>query len=368
MKQIENGIIGGGLAGLSLAILLARQGKEVVLWEKAAFPSHRVCGEYISKESLPFLMTLLPDFPWRDVPHIDTLVLSAPSGKILKQKLDSGGIGISRYRLDAALAEMARAEGVTIVENCRILDWSENPDGFDVYSAEEKWRCKSLFLASGKGKIPGETAAKTSIRRNFVGVKYHIRFDHPADEIQLHNFRNGYCGMSRIEDGISCLCYMADAAELRACGNDVKKLESTVLSANPLLRKIFSEAEFLWPAPKVISGLRFGERTGLMGNAVLLGDAAGSIAPLTGNGMSMALRASYGLAMMLAEPGEGMKKMEAYASFRKEHFKNRILAGSVIQDFFGNEGVTEAALGILRIAPSWLRNKIIESTHGKPFG
>jgi flavin-dependent dehydrogenase len=353
---------------LSLAILLARQGKEVILWEKAAFPYHRVCGEYISKESLPFLMTLLPDFPWRDVQHIDTLVLSAPSGKILRQKLKSGGIGISRYRLDAALADMARAEGVIIMENCRILDWSEDPDGFEVCSAEQKWRCKSLFLASGKGKAPGEAAVKTTVRRNFVGVKYHIRFNHPVNEIQLHNFRNGYCGMSRVEDGISCLCYMADAAELRACGNDVKTMEAKVLSANPHLREIFSESEFLWPAPKVISGLRFGERESMRGNAVLLGDSAGSIAPLTGNGMSMALRASYGLAQILAEPGEGKKKQDAYASFRKEHFKNRILAGSVIQDFFGNERMTEAALGILRIAPSWMRNKIIESTHGKPFG
>jgi flavin-dependent dehydrogenase len=368
MKKTETGIIGGGLAGLSLAILLARQGKEVMLWEKSAFPFHRVCGEYISKESLPFLMSLLPDFNWNEIPHINTLVLSSPSGKILKQKLESGGIGISRYRLDAALADMARTEGVNILENCRILDWTEDPDGFEIRSADQTWRCNSLFLASGKGKIPGETAGKTTVRRNFVGVKYHIRFDHPADEIQLHNFRNGYCGMSRIEDGISCLCYMADSAELRACGNDVKTLEAKVLSANPHLQKIFSEAEFLWPAPKVISGLRFGERTGLIGNAVLLGDAAGSIAPLTGNGMSMALRASYGLGLLQEEIRERRQRQAAYISFRKEHFRKRIAAGSEIQDFFGNESITEAALGILRVTPSWLRNKIIGSTHGKPFG
>jgi flavin-dependent dehydrogenase len=367
MKSAETGIIGGGLAGLSLAILLARQGREVMLWEKSSFPFHRVCGEYISKESLPFLKELLPDFNWASIPEIDTLVLSAPSGKILRQKLSLGGIGISRYRLDAELAGMARAEGVLIRENCRILDWSENSDGFEIKSAEESWQCNQLFLAHGKGKGPGKISANSSERRNFVGVKYHIRYAHPANEIRLDNFRNGYCGMSRVEDGVSCLCYLVDAAELQACGNDLHEMERRLLSRNPHLRKIFSEADFLWPNPKVISGIRFGEKASTISNAFLLGDAAGSIAPLSGNGMSMALRAAKGLASVLAEPKHPIASKHAYQKFRKQHFSGRIRAGSLIQDFFGNDFITGAALQLLRISPASVRNFIIESTHGKKF-
>ncbi len=44
-------IIGGGLGGLCLAIQLARQGVEVILFEKNSYPQHKVCGEYISMES-----------------------------------------------------------------------------------------------------------------------------------------------------------------------------------------------------------------------------------------------------------------------------------------------------------------------------
>jgi hypothetical protein len=367
MKTFENGIIGGGLAGLSLAILLARQGKEVILWEKSAFPFHRVCGEYISRESLPFLKDLLPDLEWNCLPVIDSLSLSSPSGKSLRQKLDLGGIGISRYRLDAALAEKAKAEGVTIIENCRILDWQENPEGFEVQSPDAFWHCQSLFLAYGKGKGPEKNTASIPLQRNFVGVKHHIRYDHPANEIQLHNFRNGYCGMSRVEDGISCLCYLADSKELQACGNNIQDLEKSLLSQNPHLAKIFTEAEFLWPAPKVISGIRFGENQAFAGNAFILGDAAGSIAPLSGNGMSMALRAAKGLASILASDKSNKEIKAAYFRFRAQQFSGRIRAGSRIQDFFGNNFISEAAHFLLRFSPELIRKEIIRTTHGRPF-
>ena len=367
MKHIEAGIIGGGLGGLSLAILLARQGKEVTLWEKSSYPFHRVCGEYISRESYPFLQELLPEFPWQEVAQIDQLVLSSPTGKILRQKLGLGGIGISRFRLDEALAKKAREEGIQLLEGCRILDWTENENGFEVKSSEETWACNTLFLSYGKGKGPGENPRNTNAARNFVGIKYHIRFDHPANEIQLHNFRNGYAGMSRVEDGISCLCYLVDSRELQSCGNDIQRMETEVLSRNPQLKRIFSEAEFLWPSPKVISGVRFGFQPGNRGNALVLGDAAGSIAPLSGNGMSMALRSSYGLANILRQHQKPEQIQQAYQQFRNRHFSARIRAGSLIQDFFGKELLGEAALNILRLAPDFLRNKIIESTHGIPF-
>lgn len=52
-------IIGGGLGGLCLAIQLARQGVEVLLFEKNSYPQHKVCGEYISMESWDFLSALV---------------------------------------------------------------------------------------------------------------------------------------------------------------------------------------------------------------------------------------------------------------------------------------------------------------------
>ena len=363
MKTIDAGIVGGGLAGLSLSILLARQGKRVVLWEKAAYPFHRVCGEYISKESLPFLRQLLPDFRWDELPQIDRLLVSSVSGRTVREQLELGGIGISRYLLDAALAAEARRSGVQLLENCPVKAYAELDSGFEVSANSEHWHCSTLFLAYGKGRGPGEEARRPKTGRHFLGVKYHIRFPHPPDEIQLHNFSGGYCGMSRVEEGISCLCYLVDAARLQTSGNDIRQMEEQVLQQNPFLRTIFKEAEFVFDAPKVISGVRFGEWGTQAGKVVLLGDAAGSIAPLCGNGMSMALHAACFLGLSQALPGFS----SGYLDFRKQQFISRIKAGSAIQSFFGNNFLTSAGLEMLRLLPSSLRQKIIRLTHGNPF-
>src|ERR1700761_3162787 len=107
-------IAGGGLAGLALSIQLARAGYSVALREKETYPYHKVCGEYISLESWNFLEELgLPLSDW-NLPIIRQLLISAPNGRSIEHELPLGGFGISRYKLDSALAGIARAEGVDL--------------------------------------------------------------------------------------------------------------------------------------------------------------------------------------------------------------------------------------------------------------
>src|ERR1700742_1058502 len=109
-------IAGGGLAGLSLAIQLGKAGYRVALFEKEIYPYHKVCGEYISLESWNFLEELgLPLSDW-NLPVIRTLLLSATDGTSLQHELPLGGFGISRYKIDAALAGIARRSGVDLFE------------------------------------------------------------------------------------------------------------------------------------------------------------------------------------------------------------------------------------------------------------
>src|ERR1700741_2808695 len=97
-------IVGGGLAGLALSIQCAQAGYRTVLFEKEKFPFHKVCGEYISLESWDFLKNLgLPLESW-DLPMIRKFIASSPGGRILRHELPLGGFGVSRYRIDAALA------------------------------------------------------------------------------------------------------------------------------------------------------------------------------------------------------------------------------------------------------------------------
>ena len=97
-------IIGGGLAGLTTAIHLSKSGLEVTLIEKNEYPKHKVCGEYISNEVLPYLQWL--GFQIFDLKpsHISKMEFSTASGKIISGDLPLGGFGISRYVLDNYLS------------------------------------------------------------------------------------------------------------------------------------------------------------------------------------------------------------------------------------------------------------------------
>src|SRR5687767_1444022 len=93
-------IVGGGLAGLINAIQLAKAGLQVLLVEKKQYPFHKVCGEYVSNEVLPFFQKLDINPDYLGASHITRLQVTSPSGKYqLSMPLDLGGFGISRYTL-----------------------------------------------------------------------------------------------------------------------------------------------------------------------------------------------------------------------------------------------------------------------------
>ena len=127
---------------------------------------------------------------------------------------------------------------------------------------------------------------------NFIAVKYHVETDFPKDHIALHNFKDGYCGISKIEGNAYCLCYLTTAKNLRHAGNSIKKMEEEILQQNPFLKNIFSSATFLYQHPLTISQISFSRKSQVYEHILLTGDAAGSITPLCGNGMSMALHGS----------------------------------------------------------------------------
>ncbi len=111
-NSFDVGIIGGGLAGLSLSILMAKAGHKVILFEKEKYPFHRVCGEYISLESRNFIESLGLNLSKLDLPIIKKLIVSSPNGDFLRSKLDMGGFGISRYFIDNELQKIAVNNGV----------------------------------------------------------------------------------------------------------------------------------------------------------------------------------------------------------------------------------------------------------------
>lgn len=369
-------IAGGGLAGLAASIELAQLGYKVVLLEKKQYPFHRVCGEYISEESRPYLERLGIPVRRTELPLIRHLEVSAPNGSQLETDLDSGGFGISRFLLDSLLASQARAAGVEIREGVKVQDifWEE---GYSRILTDEMPLTATLAIGSyGKRsnldirwKRPF-AAAKSGRLQQFIAVKYHVRYAHDRSTIALHNFQQGYCGISAIEDGLSCLCYLTTAANLAASGNSIPAMEARVLAQNPHLKRILAEAERVWPEPLSISQVSFARKSLIENHVLLVGDAAGMIPPLCGNGMSMALRGSQLLVeeadlFLRGKQNRGALEQH-YAQRWKNQFSRRLMAGKLIQRWFGDPRLTNWLVKAGRSFPGFTRY-LVSQTHGDPF-
>jgi flavin-dependent dehydrogenase len=369
-------IIGGGLGGLTLAVQLADAGYSCVLFEKNKYPFHRVCGEYISMESWNFLEELGLDLSAWDLPKINRLHVTSPAGQVMKHTLDLGGFGISRYKLDNELYQLAMQKGVLVMDDCKIQEVKFQDEQFSIGSNKGSFTSTVCVGAWGKYSNMDMALSRSFTKQikkeenNYVGIKYHVKLQFPADLIELHNFKNGYCGISKIEEEQYCLCYLTAAENLKRYNGDIKKMELEVLMQNPVLKSYFTTAAFLFKEPLAISQIRIGYKSAVENNILMLGDAAGNIAPLSGNGMSMAMRSSKMLYELI--PAYLNKKMEReelnrqYEIFWKTHFKKRVQVSRELQKLLKNKSLTNIAIIVLKRL-SFLRKAIVRSTHGKPF-
>ena len=362
-------IAGGGLAGLSSSILLAQQGYKVILFEQKSYPFHKVCGEYISMESYPFLIRLGLDPEKENFPKIKTVNISAPDGSVISQHLDLGGFGVSRFKLERDLAELSKANGVELLENNKVQNISFQDEIFTIRSSSGIFQAKTCIGSFGKYGL--NSRDKKPHADNYIGVKYHIRNDSvKGDVISLHNFKDGYCGISEIEDGKKCLCYLTTAHNLKDHHNSIEGMEHSVLYKNPYLKDIFSHSTFLFDKPVVISNITFEAKKAVVDHVLMAGDAAGAIAPLCGNGMSMAFRSANILSELIHLFLKGNisrnEMNEKYERSWNKQFGRRIKAGYFLQKLFGKNQLTNFSIRFLKLFPG-LTKKIIKLTHGDVF-
>jgi len=369
-------IIGGGLAGLALSIQLSKKGYRVVLFEKEQYPFHKVCGEYISMESWNFIESLGLPLGSMNLPIIKKLIVTAPNGNALDTALPLGGFGISRYVLDYELKKIAESCHVMVHEKCKVEEVHFDNGLFQLQTAKGNFTSKVCCGSFGKRSnldIKWKrdfVLSRRSKLNNYIGVKYHIKADFPPDTIALHNFEHGYCGISRIEEGKYCLCYLTNAYNLSRNDHSIALMEQNILFQNEHLKKIFTNCERLFDAPVTISQVSFNTKEQVYNHILLMGDAAGMITPLCGNGMSMALHSSKIAAGYVDDFLQGrinrQQLEEKYTANWKKIFSKRVKTGMLIQAFFGKKWLTNLFVRCMKWMPGIAR-KIIATTHGVPF-
>ena len=195
-------IVGGGLSGLTAAIHLSKSGLKVLIIEKQSFPRHKVCGEYLSQEVLPYLDWLGLDLFQKNPAIIKRVEVSTIRGNLIKSKLEQGGIGISRFTLDTFMLEKAITNGCILMQDTVL---SINQLELSARVLTEKHgliRARKVLAAYGKRSNLDLSQNRPFLRKDssWLGIKAHYRGNFPTDLVALHHFRGGYCGVSKFNN------------------------------------------------------------------------------------------------------------------------------------------------------------------------
>lgn len=365
-------IVGGGLAGLTSAIHLSKFGLEIILIEKNEFPKHKVCGEYISNEVLPYFQWLGLNISELKPSKISKITFSTAKGKMISGDLPLGGFGISRYALDHYLFGKAVDNGCQIIQDT-VTDIQFIDDEFRVSTSSNlELKAKTVLGAFGKRSNIDHKMNRDFIQKKspWLAVKAHYSGGFPNDLVGLHNFKGGYCGISKVENNIINICYLVDYETFKQYKN-IEDFQSKVLYKNPHLKAVFENCELLFEKPLTISQISFEKKEAVESHVLMIGDTAGLIHPLCGNGMAMAIHGAKIVSELIMEflsnKISSRKELEEkYIQEWNSNFKSRLATGRFLSQLLQKEKVTAFLMQLLVLFPSILP-RIIKKTHGKPI-
>jgi flavin-dependent dehydrogenase len=282
-------IVGGGPAGCSVAIMAARRGARVLLLERTRFPRHKVCGEFVSGESLGLLENLLGA-------GFQNLLFDAPrisdsriflDGSVLRAGVKPSAASIARFDLDSALWQTCLASGVTARAQTGVRS-VEGHGPFRIKTEDEVFTAAALINASGRwSSFTSPQVRSRNVKPTWIGIKAHFYEHNAAPSTDLYFFEGGYCGVQPVHPASN-----GPGMRINACAMvraDVANTLPEILGMHPDL----SERSRMWePAmePVTTSPLVFHKPEPLQNAMLQVGDAAAFVDPFVGDGISLALR------------------------------------------------------------------------------
>lgn len=371
-SKVEILIIGAGLAGLTAALHFLKSGFHVTLVEKNTYPHHKVCGEYLSNEVLPYLDWLDLDLSSLAPVAIHRFNFSTHDGQLLQIPLPLGGVGISRYSLDHYLFQEAVARGCQMIHDT-VVDLSFEEDVFSLRLASQQL-IKARIVIGAYGKRDGldQKLSRHFIQKKspWLAVKAHYEGPFPDDLVALHNFEGGYCGVSKVENNKINICYLVDYASFKKY-KSIPEHRMQVLYQNPHLKKIFEEMSPLFDQPIAIGQISFEKKSIVENHVLMIGDTAGLIHPFCGNGMAMAIHsaklcASSVIDYLTSEPSSRTQLERGYQRLWSQNFGSRITAGKVMSGILRKKQLTNKFMRILIKYP-FLMSMMVKKTHGNPI-
>ncbi|HEY4675825.1 MAG TPA: NAD(P)/FAD-dependent oxidoreductase [Candidatus Angelobacter sp.] len=326
-------VVGAGPAGSACAITAARADAKVLLLEKDRFPRQKVCGEFVSPESLGLLHGFLEDGRFQSCAQVVSSRIFLDN-KILKLPVSPAAQSIPRFDLDPALFAAARNAGVTGYEGVAIKG-VQHDELFHVRTSESTYAARAVVNATGRwSKL---TQFDVAGKDKWIGLKAHFTEPSPPQTVDLYFFPGGYCGVTPVGPNSVNACAMVRA--------DAAHTLEDVFAKEPRLFQRSRAWQPLFPTVTT-SPLYFREPETDSDGMFLAGDAAGFIDPFAGDGISLALQSGT-LAAQFIVPflRESCSLEEAHQQYQAAYRKR-------FAPVFRNAARLRSALA----APRWVRS------------
>jgi menaquinone-9 beta-reductase len=312
-------VIGAGPAGSAAAITAAKTGAKVVLLEKGSFPRQKVCGEFVSAESLDILARLLGPSQQNllsDAVRIPKGRICA-YGRVVPVAIEPAGASITRLDLDSALWTSAQDSEVDSHPNSAVIEIEQTGDGkFRLKTADAVYEARSVVNATGRWSNLNRVEALPSDEK-WIGIKAHFSEAMPQASVDLYFFEGGYCGVQPVN-------LMGDAVSRRVNVSAMVRADvATTLPEVFAMQAELGDRSRHWEilgSPVTTSPLLFRPPQCSNGNVLRVGDAAAFVDPFVGDGISLALRSGVLAASSLERFWNGSITLDAaIASYVRSH-------------------------------------------------
>ena len=287
-------IIGGGPAGTAAAITLARAGHRPVLIERATEPTNKVCGDFLSADTIQRVRAL----------GVDPLALGAVpirhvrlihGERTAETALPFPALSLSRRVFDAALLRQAEREGTILKLGQTVRRLTRDDLHWTIgFGDQTEIVARTVFQATGKHDLRDLPRPHTDC--DAVGMKMYFDLSPESSKnldgaVELTLFPGGYAGMQHVEHGRGVLCIAVRRSTFQALGGGWAGLIASIECGSQRFAAMMAGATALLPRPLAVAGIPYGFRAGSVPPDGLfrLGDQAAVIPSLTGDGMAIAL-------------------------------------------------------------------------------
>lgn len=285
-------IVGAGVAGSTTALHLARKGHQVLLIDRAQFPRSKACGEAIFPSGVEELarLGLLPEVREVGTPLTSlTLEMEGLEATARLGTVELPALGVHRTAFDHLLLRHAEKAGVDVrlgVTARRLAEMT--PGRYELETTDGAIRARLVVGSDGlRSAIRTQAGLNGRGRGGRYGASAHVSLPQASDRVQVHLRRGFEVYVTPVGAGEANVAVLMDNTVVEQAKGDFTSLFQRLLAeAAPGIESIlFDEPQLAGPFP--------GRSTKpFKGNVLLVGDAAGFSDPITGQGMSLALRSA----------------------------------------------------------------------------